>query len=285
MKISAQESEQRAGLLLGLSKADVVARRQWVGASDANMILSGDDDKIYKLWQVKRGEADPDDLSGVLPVQMGTWTEALNVRWFELQTGCKITERDAKYTHKAVPYILARLDGSTTLPDGRRAVFEAKHVGPFNYDLQTIVERYMPQLAVQMAVTDWECAALSVFSGNSRWEYTVIERDPLYEATVISAIKQFWQHVQDGTPPVDLPSPAIPMPNVMMRSVDMATNNAWCSMEIDYLAHEEASKLFASAKDGMKKLVDEDVREAKGRQLAIKRGKTGSLTFSKVRTK
>jgi hypothetical protein len=41
-------------------------RRRFVGGSDANIILSGDADRIHQLWQEKRGESEPADLSDVL---------------------------------------------------------------------------------------------------------------------------------------------------------------------------------------------------------------------------
>jgi hypothetical protein len=36
-----------------------------------------------ELWLQKTGRAEPEDLSGVLAVQLGTHTEALNLLWFD----------------------------------------------------------------------------------------------------------------------------------------------------------------------------------------------------------
>ena len=47
---------------------------------------------LLRLWQEKRGEAEPEDLSSNLIVQLGTVTEELNRRWYEANTGQAITD-------------------------------------------------------------------------------------------------------------------------------------------------------------------------------------------------
>ena len=45
--------------------------------------MGGDEDALIGLWQEKRGEAEPADLSGELVVQLGLATEDLNRAWYE----------------------------------------------------------------------------------------------------------------------------------------------------------------------------------------------------------
>jgi len=54
-----------------------VDRRSFIGGSDARVIMGDDEDALLRLWQEKRGEAEPDDLSGNLIVQLGVVTEHL----------------------------------------------------------------------------------------------------------------------------------------------------------------------------------------------------------------
>ena len=61
---------------IGLSESAIRIRRSYIGGSDANAILSGDAGRLLDLWREKTGVAKPVDLSGVLPVMMGSWTEA-----------------------------------------------------------------------------------------------------------------------------------------------------------------------------------------------------------------
>jgi predicted phage-related endonuclease len=62
-------------------------RRRFIGGSDARIIMGADREALLRLWREKRGEAEPQDYSGNLIVQLGVATEALNRRWFGEQPG------------------------------------------------------------------------------------------------------------------------------------------------------------------------------------------------------
>ena len=48
----------------------------------------GDDEAaLLRLWREKRGEVEPEDLSGNLLVQLGAVTEDLNRLWYQANTG------------------------------------------------------------------------------------------------------------------------------------------------------------------------------------------------------
>ena len=49
--------------------------------------MGKDEAALLRLWQEKRGEVEPEDLSGDLIVQLGTVTEQLNRQWYEKNTG------------------------------------------------------------------------------------------------------------------------------------------------------------------------------------------------------
>ena len=53
-------------------------RRYFLGGSDARIIMGSDEAALVRLWREKRGEAEPEDLSGNLIVQLGSATEELN---------------------------------------------------------------------------------------------------------------------------------------------------------------------------------------------------------------
>ena len=58
-------------------------RRHFVGGSDARIIMGSDEAALVRLWREKRGEVEPEDLSGNLIAQLGAVTEDLNRRWYE----------------------------------------------------------------------------------------------------------------------------------------------------------------------------------------------------------
>src|SRR6204780_93384 len=62
-------------------------RRQFIGGSDARIIMGDDETALMRLWREKRGEVAPEDLSGNLIVQLGEVTEELNRHWYERNTG------------------------------------------------------------------------------------------------------------------------------------------------------------------------------------------------------
>ena len=57
-------------------------RRSFIGGSDARVITGSDKAALLRLWREKRGEAEPEDLSGKLVVQLGLVTEPLKRHWF-----------------------------------------------------------------------------------------------------------------------------------------------------------------------------------------------------------
>ena len=78
-------------------------RRTYLGGSDARIIMGNDEAALLRLWQEKRGEVEPKDLSGNLIVQLGVVTEDLNRRWYEANTGQVITDVQRRIRHPVLP--------------------------------------------------------------------------------------------------------------------------------------------------------------------------------------
>ena len=98
-------------------------RRYFVGGSDARIIMGDDEAALVRLWQEKRGEVEPEDLSGNLIVQLGVVTEDLNRRWYEANTGQVITDIQKHVRHPTVRWLAATLDGRV---QSSGAVFEVE---------------------------------------------------------------------------------------------------------------------------------------------------------------
>jgi hypothetical protein len=67
-------------------------RRYFIGGSDARIIMGDDEAALLRLWREKRGEVEPEDLSGNLLVQLGLVTEGLNRRWYQANSGQVLTD-------------------------------------------------------------------------------------------------------------------------------------------------------------------------------------------------
>jgi predicted phage-related endonuclease len=105
-------------------------RRYFIGGSDARVIMGNDEAALVRLWREKRGEAEPEDLSGNLIVQLGAATEELNRRWYEANAGQVITDVQRHVKHPVLGWMAATLDGRV---EGTGAVFEAKFMLPWSF--------------------------------------------------------------------------------------------------------------------------------------------------------
>ena len=103
-------------------------RRYFIGGSDARTIMGDDEAALHRLWREKRGEVEPEDLSGNLIVQLGVVTEPLNRHWFERNTGQVLTDVQRRVQHPVVRWMAATLDG---MVEATGAVFEAKFMLPW----------------------------------------------------------------------------------------------------------------------------------------------------------
>jgi predicted phage-related endonuclease len=118
-------------------------RMNFIGGSDARVIMGNDEKALVRLWREKRGEAAAPDLSGVLIVQLGLVTEDLNRRWYELNSGHQIGNVQRHTVHRTIPWMAATLDG---LVKETGAVFEAKFMLPWSFSEEAAAEKHMAQL-------------------------------------------------------------------------------------------------------------------------------------------
>ena len=77
----------------------------FIGGSDARIIMGKDEKALLRLWREKRGEVANLDLSGVLIVQLGLVTEDLNRRWYELNSGNRASDVQRNVVHRTIPWM------------------------------------------------------------------------------------------------------------------------------------------------------------------------------------
>ena len=71
----------------------------FIGGSDARIIMGDDQEDLVRLWREKRGELPPPDFSQNLIVQLGSVTEELNRLWFERCTGQHVKDVQKRVRH------------------------------------------------------------------------------------------------------------------------------------------------------------------------------------------
>ena len=256
-------------------------RRQFLGGSDARIIMSPDEAALIRLGQEKRGEAEPADLSGDLIVQLGVVTETLNRSWYERNTRRSVTDVQRWVQHPVHRYLAATLDGFVNALD---AVFEAKFMLPWSFSEEAAIEKHMAHLQHNMWVTNARSAALSIITGGGKWIEVTIPADALYQHFLITAERRFWRCVQTGETPrpygIEPPRPRVEA----VRLVDMSGSNSWaelaglfCTTRSAFLDHERA-------KSELKTLMPADAKEATGHGVRAKRSKSGAVSLDLLAT-
>src|ERR1700733_5606676 len=253
-----------------------VQRRYFIGGSDARIIMGSDEAALLRLWQGKRGEAEPEDFSGNLIVQLGAVTEDLNRRWYELNTGQVITDIQQRVFHPAIRWMAATLDGRV---EESGAVFEAKFMLPWSFSEEGAAEKYMPQRQHNMLTIGARAAVLSVITGGGKWVEIKTNADPLYQHLIVTAERKFWRCVENDEPPrlfgVEPPRPRIEA----IQIVDMSSSNAWAEFSGIFARTRAAHLEHEQAKTELKCLMPEDAKEAVGHGIRAKRSKSGAVSF------
>ena len=256
-------------------------RRSFIGGSDARIIMGSDEAAVMRLWREKRGEAEPEDLSGNLIVQLGSATEELNRTWYERNTGRRVTDVQRHVKHSAIPWMAATLDG---IVDVTGAIFEAKFMLHWSFSEEAAAEKYMAQVQHNMWVTHLRTSVLSIITGGGKWVEIAIHMDPLYLSVLVSAEKKFWRCVQSGEAP-HLINAEPPRPRIeAIRIIDMSSSNSWAEFAALFRNTRDADLDHERAKGELKALIPEDAKEAIGHGVRAKRSKAGAVSFDVLET-
>jgi predicted phage-related endonuclease len=260
----------------GDSSQRLAPRRSFVGGSDARIIMGSDEVALIRLWQEKRGEIEPEDLSGNLIVQLGRVTEDLNRHWFERNTGEIVKDVQRRVRHPVNRWMGATLDGRIAATG---AVFEAKFMLPWSFSEAAAAEKHMAQLQHNMWVVNAKMAALSIITGGGKWVEIALSADPLYQHLLLTAERKFWRSVESGDPPrlfgIEPQRPRL----AAVRIVDMSTSNAWAEFASMYRRTRDAFLEHEESKAELKGLMPEDAKEAFGHGVRAKRSKSGAVNF------
>ena len=260
-----------------VDKDPIENRRHFIGGSDARIIMGTDEAALVRLWREKRGEAEPEDLSGNLIVQLGLATEHLSRHWYERTTGQAV--KDVQRSTPGIRCSAGWRPRWTASWKATGAVFEAKFMLPWSFSEEAAAEKHMAQLQHNMWVTNATDAVLSIITGGGKWVEIKISADPLYQHLLLTAEKKFWRCVESGEPPrlfgVEPPRARIEA----VRIVDMSSSNAWAEFSSVFRRTREAYLEHENAKAELKGLMPEDAKEAIGHGIRAKRSKSGAVSF------
>ena len=177
-------------------------RRQGIGGSDASVVCGINRYKSpVELWMEKTNQL-PHQEAGEA-AYWGTQLEPFVRAEFTKRTGIEVSRRNELLQSEEHPFMLANLDGICEVPDVGPCIFEAKTASAYKVGEweDAIPDEYALQLAHYMAVTGYAGAYIAVLIGGNTLKWKFIERDEELISMLIQLETDFWNHVQDGTPP------------------------------------------------------------------------------------
>jgi hypothetical protein len=153
---------------------------------------------------------------------------------------------------------------------------EAKHTGG-REPIETIIERWQPQLQCIMRVTGTKQIALTIIMGANQPVVEYIDRDDAYITEMVRRATAFMECVRTKTVPVQIDEP-VPAP-IPGRVYDMSDSNAWVSEAFVWLANKDAKKAAEAAEKELKYLVPDDAKKCFGANIRITRDRAGRLSL------
>lgn len=255
-----------------LTKTQLETRRGKLTASRVACLITGDADKIMRLWREMIGDEIEEDLSDVWAVQLGSATEALNLDWYE-RTGNHVSRRGEVVQHSVFEWAACTLDGWDAV---LHCPIECKHVGG-REPLEVVIDRYQPQMQWQMECTQAPQCALSVIVGANKPVIEYIDFAPFYVTEMIKRGAQFMDFVRRREPPIALAPIAPPVdPD---KVVDMTGNNHWADSAAEWIETKPAAHRAKEAETILKSLVPADAKKCHGHGVQITRNRAGHLSL------
>ncbi len=177
-------------------------RKLGIGGSDASVVCGINKYKSpVELWMDKTGQIPPQEAGEA--AYWGTQLEAIVRAEFTKRTGIEVSKPSVILQSEEHPFMLANLDGVCEVPDVGTCIFEAKTASAYKAGEweDTIPDEYMCQVQHYMAVTGYKGTYIAVLIGGNTFKWKFVERDDELISMLIELEADFWNHVEDGTPP------------------------------------------------------------------------------------
>lgn len=177
-------------------------RKLGIGGSDASVVCGISRYKSpVELWMEKTDQLHAQEAGEA--AYWGTQLEAMVRTEFTKRTGIEVEHKGVLLQSEEHPFMLANLDGTCEHPDYGTCIFEAKTASAYKageWD-NTIPDEYQLQIQHYMAVTGYKAAYIAVLIGGNTFRWKLVERDEELVSMLIELEADFWNHVQQVTPP------------------------------------------------------------------------------------
>lgn len=219
-----------------LSTKSLEERQSKIGGSEICVLAGGDEERQDKLYALKAGHIQPDDLSTVWAVVSGCATEDLNLAWFEYKNQVEVINQQMVLTSKKYDFMRCTLDGSINNYKNRQAVIDAKFtLGYKKADeeytdvIPRLIKYYTPQLHWNAYLLEEHTnrsvpyGILSILRGGNEPSFHEVKIDKDYQLELINIAKDFMHCVKNSLPYniPDFVEPPVPVEDKV--PVDMTT--------------------------------------------------------------
>jgi len=179
-------------------------RMGFIGASEVPAICGEDSFcTALKLWSIKTGAIEPDDLSDNEAVEWGTRLERIVSKKFAESHKVKVIAYKKRYVHPDMPFFSCELDNIIA---GTDELAEIKTVGAWSWKSwekpdelpAKVIIQVMSQLGLSKRLIGW----VACLCGGQKYIEKKVEFDREFFGTIEQRVREFWKMVQDKIPPV-----------------------------------------------------------------------------------
>ncbi len=177
-------------------------RHNYIGGSDIAVIMGESRYKTpFQLWCEKTQKLPIADLSNNEAVEMGSKLEQFVANEFSVRTGKTVRRAPKVYTHPVYSYMAAHIDRLVT---GTDEILECKTANFFKKDEwenAEIPQEYILQVMWYLGITGRKRGYIAVLIGGQMFKTKTIEFDEELFNLMVEKAKEFWEMVQNDTPP------------------------------------------------------------------------------------
>jgi putative phage-type endonuclease len=191
-----------------LSPQALERRSRGLGSSDAATALGLNPYKSpFRLWQEKRGEIEPDDLSDNEAVELGTLLEPIVSELFERRTGKRLHRVNQTIEHPRLEFMVCNIDrrvvGEPALAEIKTAGFWAAQSDEWGEPgTDAVPFKYAVQVHHQLAcLPKYEVGYIPLLVAGQHFKLYEVRRDEGIVEMLERMLGAFWQCVIEGTPP------------------------------------------------------------------------------------
>lgn len=249
-----------------------IERSGFIGSSDISAVMSMNPWKSpLQLWAEKTGAIEQKDLSDNEAVEWGTRLERIVSEKFSDKNGVKLMAYKKRFIHPDYDFLSCELDNIIV---GTDEMVEIKTANMWAYkewaNPDEIPAHYICQVMFALGLSKRRIGHIAVLVGGQKYLEKKIQFDQEMFDVMVKRAVDFWQCVQNGTPPA-----ATGMDNETIAEVYTSTDEEIQDAEElnDQIALLQEIKMHISELDLQKDNIEASLKQRIGEHLGIKTSK------------